>query len=367
MSEFPWAPVFMKTKQHILSLCLALPLVLQAAPADPKKAGERFKAGEISWPSSPGEAEICMWKDDKIAPVSVTVDDNWASEVPWWLEQSAKYGNFPVTWFIITQKVGGRSDGGTWALWSDVVARGNDVQSHTHTHLHTEDPGWIGIEAEYADSRKLIEENIPGHRARMLAYPGGPNSKLNSEEVAAKYYAGARWATGTLVPAGSLPYMGVRAVTESSFNNPAANWADPKRILDPSDKMYRTWCVMIYHGAGDKAADRPFFHWLADNKDKLWLSRFCDASLYGQEREAATVKVTENGPSKIEFELTDTLDNAMYDQPLTVKVRLPDGWKSVAATQGDQPVEAKLVTNDGSPYALVDAVPDKGKVSLVSR
>lgn len=357
----------MKTKRHILSLCLALPLVLQATAADPQKPGERFKAGPISWPSSPGDAEICMWKDDKLAPVSVTVDDNWASEVPWWLEQSAKYGNFPITWFIITHKVGGRSDGGTWALWSDVVARGHDVQSHTHTHLQTEDPAWLGMEGEYSESRKIIEQNIPGHRVRMLAYPGGKGMEMNSPELAAKYYAGARWATGTLVPAGAIPYMGIRAVTESSFNNPAANWADPKRILDPSDKMYRTWCVMIYHGAGDKTVDRPFFHWLADNQDKLWLSRFSDASLYGQEREAATVKVTEKGPSKIEFEVTDTLDDATFDQPLTVKVRLPDDWKSVAATQGDKTVEAKFVTNDGSPYALVDAVPDKGKVSLVSR
>ena len=66
----------MKTKRHILSLCLALPLVLQTAMADPQKTGERFQAGAISWPSSPGDAEICMWKDDKLAPVSVTVDDN---------------------------------------------------------------------------------------------------------------------------------------------------------------------------------------------------------------------------------------------------------------------------------------------------
>jgi hypothetical protein len=306
-----------------------------------------------------------MWKDDKIAPLSFTVDDNWASEVPWWLEQSAKYGNFPITWFIITNKVGGHSDGGTWQLWGDVVARGHDVQSHTMTHLQADDPASLSIDTEYSGSIKAIEENIPGHRVRMLAYPGGKNSNLNSESVAATYYAGARSTTGTLVPAATIPYMAVRAVTEGSFNNPAAHWADPKRVLDPADKMYRTWCVMIYHGAGDKNVDRPFFPWVAENKDKLWLSRFSDASLYGQEREAATLKVTDKGSSKIEFELTDTLDDAIYDQPLTIKVRLPDGWKSVAATQAGKAVESRFVTNDGHPFALVDAIPDKGRVSLV--
>ncbi len=201
----------------------------------------------------------------------------------------------------------------------------------------------------------------------MLAYPGGPNQKLNCQEVAAKYYAGARGVTGMLYPAGLISYFDVPSIIEESFNNPAARWADATRILDPTDKVYRTWCVMIYHAAGNKTADRPFFQWVADNKDKLWLSLFSDASLYGQEREAATLKVTDKGSSKIEFDLTDTLDDATYDQPLTIKVRLPDDWHSVAATQAGKSVHSRLVTNEGHPYALVDAVPDKGRVSLSSQ
>ena len=335
-----------------------LPNLNEAKPAP------RFTVSGVTWPSQPGEAEICLWKDDKIAPVSFTVDDNWASEVPWWLEQSAKYGNFPITWFIITKKVGGRSDGGTWDLWKEVLAKGHDVQSHTHTHLHTEDPEWQSIEWEYAEAKKLIEENLPGHRARILAYPGGKNSSLNSEEVAGKYYAGARWATGMLLAPNAMPYLGVRAITESSFNNPKAPWADPKRILDPADKMFRTWCVPIYHGAGDHNAVRPFFQWIADNQDKLWLASFCDVSLYGQERDTATLKVLETTPSKILFSLEDRMDDAVFDGPLTVKIRLPDSWKNAAASQGGKLAETRFLQHEGKPYALVQAVPDRGPVTL---
>jgi len=344
------------------------PILAQTEPAPaatPKpKPVSRFKVTDLTWPAKPGEAEICMWKNDKIAPVSFTVDDNWASEVPWWLEQSAKYGNFPITWFIITKKVGGRSNGGTWELWNEVLAKGHDVQSHTHTHLHTEEPDWQNIDWEYTESKKLIEANMPGHRARMLAYPGGANSKLNDETVAAKHYAGARWATGTLVPPDTVDYIGVRAITESSFDNPKASWADPKRILDPNDKVFRAWCVPIYHGAGDKTAERPFFQWTADNQGVLWLGSFCDVSLYGQEREAATLKVTENTASKIAFDLTDTLNDTDFDYPLTIKVRLPNGQKTVKAQQAGKPVEAVVVEHGGAPFALVQAVPDRGTVTL---
>jgi peptidoglycan/xylan/chitin deacetylase (PgdA/CDA1 family) len=331
------------------------------------KPAARFAVTDITWPAKPGDAEICLWKDDKIAPVSFTVDDNWASEVPWWMEQSEKYGNFPITWFIITKKVGGRSNGGTWDLWREAVARGHDVQSHTHTHLHTEEPDWQSIEWEYAESKKLIEENMPGHRARILAYPGGPKSKLNSEEAAGKLYAGARWATGTLLPVNAMPYLGVRAITESSFDNPKAPWADPKRILTPGDKVFRTWCVPIYHGAGDKSVERPFFKWIADNKDKLWLGTFCEVSLYAQERDTAKLEVTENTSSRVGFTLTDRMDDNVFDGPLTVKVRLPDKWKTVAGTQAGKPTAARFVEHEGKPYALVQAVPDRGPVVLVAK
>lgn len=55
----------------------------------------------------------------------------------------------------------------------------------------------------------------------------------------------------------------------------------------------------------------------------------------------------------------------IFDYPLTVKVRLPDGWKSAKATQGGKSVPVRFVSHDGAPYALVEAVPDKGMVAVV--
>ena len=49
-----------------------------------------------------------------------------------------------------------------------------------------------------------------------------------------------------------------------------------------------------------------------------------------------------------------TIDDNCF--PLTVKVRLPDGWKTVKG--------GRFLEHDGKPYALVDVVPDKGAVVL---
>lgn len=354
---------------------LGLAIALSGGPAfaseqlpnlSDEKPAARFPVTGITWPAKPGDAGVCLWKDDKVAPVCFTVDDNSSPDVPWWLEMSDKYG-LHVTWFLISKNVGGNGWGGTWELWKEVLAKGHDVQSHSHTHLHTEDPGWQNIEWEYSESKKQIEENLPGHRVRFLAYPGGKNSNLNDRTVAEKFYSGARGVTGTLVSPAVVDYLGVRAITEDSFDNPKAQWADFKRVLDPNDKVYRAWAIYIYHSVKDKNPERPLFQFIADNKDKLWVGLFGDISLYGQERDTATLKVTENSPSRISFTLEDKMDDKAFDYPLTVKVRLPDTWKSVKAGQDGKAAEAAFIEHEGKPYAMVQAVPDRGTVTLTAK
>jgi hypothetical protein len=254
--------------------------------------------------------------------------------------------------------------GGTWELWKDVLDRGHDVQSHTHTHLHNELPEWESIEWEYTKSKSMIEENLPAARVRFLAYPGGKNSGLNDRTVAAKTYAGARGVTGTLVPVNVIDYMGIRAVNESSFNNPAAKWADMQRILDPTDKVFRTWAIYLYHSVNDKTVDRPLFAYLKENKDSIWFATFAEASLYGQQRDTATLTVTENTSSKIVFTLEDQMDDKVFDYPLTIKVRLPASWQTASAQQDGRPADVQVVEHEGGRFALVQAVPDRGAVTL---
>ena len=58
------------------------------------------------------------------------------------------------------------------------------------------------------------------------------------------------------------------------------------------------------------------------------------------------------------------MDDALFDEPLTLKVRLPGDWRGVRAAQGGKAVAASFVEHEGAPYALVDAVPDRGEIVL---
>ena len=55
-----------------------------------------------------------------------------------------------------------------------------------------------------------------------------------------------------------------------------------------------------------------------------------DITLYAREREKAKIEVevlgSEDDPERIEMTVSDGLDNAVFDQPLTVVFDLPPDW-----------------------------------------
>jgi len=80
-------------------------LNLGAAPRKP-----RFKVTDRVWPEEHGQADVCLWADDRLATVTFSVDDNICSEHPWWLEMGRKY-DFRCTWFVIVRPYMYKYDG----------------------------------------------------------------------------------------------------------------------------------------------------------------------------------------------------------------------------------------------------------------
>ncbi len=324
----------------------------------------RFKITDKVWPEKAGNASICLWDDDKLVALSVTVDDNSAPDVDWWLEKTKAY-KFPVTWFVISGNVTPQeSYGGTWALWARVLKEGQNVESHSVTHFKDTGPGWKGIDWEYAHSQDQLDANLPGHKVRFLAYPGGKGSDNNDPAVAAKYYNAARGNVGTLNAANKISYMRTNSVSSVNVGNLKAPWADPYKLFEPKNLYYRGWSIQLFHRVGDPAKVQPLFDFIDAKRDDLWLGQFGDVALYGQERDTATLKVEENTSDHIAFTLTDRMADDAFNTPLTVKVRLPDGWNTVTATQNSKAISASVVEHDGAKYALVKAVPDKGQALL---
>jgi hypothetical protein len=324
----------------------------------------RFEVRDRTWPTSPDKPEICLWKDDKLAALSITIDDNCGPDVDWWLARSAEEG-IPLTWFVITGRIGGANAFDlTWPKWAEVAAKGHGVESHTVMHLHVDKPEWQGIEWEYEHSRQQIRDGMPGHEARFLAYPGGPNKKINDRNLAAKHYAAVRGAVGKMNPANQIDYLDVFAMSAPNLGGEQADWANLRKLLIPGSPAYRGWAVIVHHMVKDREALEPYFEFFREHQKDLWIGRFGDVAKYGQQRDTASVKVVENSNTRVALEVSDRMADAAFDFPLTIKVRLPSGWLGASALQNGHPARTRVVEHDRALFALVDVRPDQGTVVL---
>lgn len=348
--------------------------------ADPPPKGGRFKAPtDLVWPAKPGEGDICLWAHDRMAAVSMTIDDNCAPDHQWWLERAKEF-DLPLTWFLITDKIGGRNAGfdGTWDKYQTLAAAGHSIQSHTTNHHSAHNAGRPLTEDElvpmYEDSKKIVDEKIPTQKCLTLAYPRGECNR----EIAARYYIAARGTVGVPNAANSIDYMctGLGGVNQAMIEmvldgttELGPKWLAPKKYLK------RGWVVglqhLVAHGKTKEEQDAgrasvyKDLQYLGKRRAELWCDTFVNVAKYGQERDTAKLTVKSADASRIVFDLTDDMKDDIFDYPLTVKFRLPEGWTSVRAAQGGKQIKAEFVEHDGAPYALVYAVPDRGETMIV--
>ena len=337
----------------------------------PATEGNRIEITDRVWATTPGEASVCVWKDDRLAAVSFTIDDNWKADHQWWLDITEKYG-FKVTWFIVTTAIE-RNPGfaGTWDDWKKILDAGHEVQSHTVTHRGIGDN--MPLDEDYGDSIRIIEENLPGNRVRVLAFPGG--GLENDPEIAAKYFIGARGTVGHINTPGNINYMqtaslGGGITLDEHLPDGRRQWAYTPDTINPENKkFFRGWTCTHMHGVSNWEGGAEHlekqFKYLKEKGDAYWVAPFGEVVQYGQQRDTATLKVTKNTDKEIAIDLTSKMDPKYFDFPLTVKVCVPKDWKKVAATQDGKEIESKLVEHEGHKYAFVQIVSGRGEAKLV--
>ena len=209
--------------------------------------------------------------------------------------------------------------------------------------------------------------------ACCIAYPRGEPHR----EIAAQYAIACRGTYGAPSEVNTVDYLNVNEgnYAQGYINVLLGEPADEPKWLNKADRRFRRgWCAalhhLIHHGrtpeeiAASVAATEARLANLATYKDRIWIGTFPAVAKYGQERDTATLKTVSSDARRIALSLADRMDDKLFDEPLTLKVRLPDAWKSVRAAQGGKPVAAVLVRHEGRPYAFVDAIPDRGEIVL---
>ncbi|HUQ65564.1 MAG TPA: polysaccharide deacetylase family protein [Flavitalea sp.] len=113
-----------------------------------------------------------------------------------------------------------------------------------------------------------------------------------------------------------------------------------KSWVDTVDAHDNNWLVLVFHGVdgiGYEALSGSFlqqyFTYIKQHESISWIATFGDVAKYMRERMNASVNSRMEG-NKIIVNLTHTLDQSMYDLPLTLRTKVPSSWKKVSVKQG---------------------------------
>ena len=299
---------------------------------------------------------ITNWPDNKEGAVSLTFDDGCASHLSLGIPALDARG-LKGTFFLITNNVG------SWGPWINAADSGHEIGSHTKSHPYLTDLSLTQVQDELTGSKVAIDAQITSQQCLTLAYPYGiVNSSVAS--IAGSIFIASR---GVSCAINIAPY---------DFNNVKACSPDPDNFDDlyaqtNTAEQQGAWLVTFIHslnGGSDCWGNWTIDMWtnyLDYLKTKnLWVGTFGAAAKYIKERGSAALSVSSSSNSQIVLSLTDSLDDTIYDQPLTLRSEVPSDWTSVTVQQGSNSATVNSTVEGTTAVIYHKAVPDRGLISL---
>ena len=280
----------------------------------------------------------------RAAALSLEFDDNLPSQKAHAVPALTARG-FKATFYVNPAKYGFTTD----PFWQNTVpALGHDYGVHTLNHRA--DPATVAD--DLAECARLLRQLRPSAvTSPLLAFarPGGKGAWPVSRE-----------AERALLQQNQLRSRDENLLmyTGQPFSELTA-WTDALLRSGGERKI-------CFHGVGgdyitvDLAVFTPFLDYLATRREQLWIAPHLAVHKYSTEFATARVEATLVSPAQIEVSLNSATDPVLYDQPLTLRTRVPAGLTRCTIHQLGQPAMCAVV--DG--LACYDAVPGNGVVIL---
>ncbi|HLX95430.1 MAG TPA: polysaccharide deacetylase family protein [Verrucomicrobiae bacterium] len=304
--------------------------------------------------------QLGTWEGFRPAAISYTFDDDcpnqYAIAVPMFHAAGIKMTLFTVTSWVTS-----------WAQVQTAASYGDEIASHTVTHADLPNVPPAQLTNELASSQSIINSYITNQSCLTIAYP---NCDVPNTAIVQQYYLAGRVCSGSLDGPSALTFM-----TLSSFilgnTGSYTNGANINALADSAVTQGR-WCVYLTHAIdGDSgysplssAALQASVNYTSTNQSKFWVETFGNVVRYIKERMSSSVTETTNTGSSITVQVTNNLDNTIYNYPITLRRPLPANWAAAAVTQNGQPITAQVVTLNSTNFVMFDVVPNGGDIVL---
>lgn len=304
--------------------------------------------------------QVGMWPEFRQAAVSYTFDDACPNQFTTALPMFDEF-DFKATMFIVTNW------SPNWPALKSAALKGHEIASHTVSHPTLDKLNIEQQTTELKNSQETIDAQITNQKCLTLAYP---YCALGDKQSCEKYYIAARGCQGFIEPNTPKDFMNISSVICGSSGS-VKTTADFNDRIDNAAKT-NGWCVFLIHGIDNDNGYSPLpsavlkesLKYIDANKNKIWIDTFGNVVKYIRERNDVTVKEISNQENKIILNITDTLDNSIYNFPITIRRPLPANWKSASALQNGKTIPIAIVTVDSAKYVSFDVVPDNGEIEI---
>jgi len=300
---------------------------------------------------------IVSWPGNREGAVSLTFDDGCPSQRLLGFGELERRG-YRGTFFLVS----GSLPGG-WNGWKKAALSGHEIGSHTVSHPRLSRLPGDRLTEEMLRSKSDIEKNVSSKKCMFFAYPFGDCDRDVMAQAREVYAASRLGGVDCGLNEVSVDFARVRGCSPDDGN-------DIYLYTDEAER-HGQWLVAIFHsldGAKDCYGSWTFGDWTAyldylETKN-LWVATFGEAVKYIRERMAAKVTVEDDSSDRIRLTLTDSLDDATYDQPLTIRSDVPSGWEVVFVRQGKSIIGIQPVREGDESVVYYEAVPDRGPITL---
>ncbi len=363
-------------------------------PQNKTKVNETHQSYKVQ---NTGDISIKKWKDNKKAAFSFTFDDCMQSQYSHVFPIFQQFG-FQGTFFVI---VGSLKDSnpdwlyGTWPEFIEMSNAGQEIGSHTMTHPHLQNLP-IGdsltegtLIYELFQSKKIIQQRIPDRQCIDLAYP---YSEYDNDVLfyTSQYYESAR--AISLDPVDSILTgedwykIGSRVII---FDMPRDSLADDLDefqdfinyvqntigqgkwgLLQAHDVLpYDSIAIAISLGSYQPISV-PWFTLACDSiynyeqDGDLWVAPVRDVTRYMKERESFYYNIASITDSSIIINVSDTLDDNIFNFPLTADIIVPDDWTTVTVFQGTFYENTSAHFSGSNNIIETSLIPDDGQVRI---
>jgi len=309
----------------------------------------------INYIKSQKDHQIALWYKFSDCAITYTFDDNTPKQLTVALPILDSLG-FKATFYPV---INWQPD---WNGFKKASSNGHEIACHTVSHPFLNQIDSIKEELEYQNSINIINTNTQKNECLTIAYPYCITGKIN---IIKKYFIGGRICNGMIVPPTPSDFYNISSILIGSESEFKTAESLNKKVNEA--KTMNGWCIFLLHGIDNDGGYSNFSSeelkkhliYVKQNQDKYWVTTFANAIKYIKERDCATVEEQLINKNSILFKIKDTLDNNIFNAPLTVKRALPANWKNAKVLINDKQVDYSLKTINNKKYIIFDIIPDE--------